>query len=102
MIKFSRIHHHCLTPRSLLKGIIFGCSGIYISFLFIPFILSQFGFIYGLVSLSVVLPIHIKRTILFRADMEKMLSAYQPYKIEMIAGLAAIAADKFSSPRYTS
>jgi|LFRM01.1.fsa_nt_gb geranylgeranylglycerol-phosphate geranylgeranyltransferase len=83
-------------PRSLLKGIIFGCSGIYISFLFIPFILSQFGFIYGLVSLSVVLPIHIKRTILFRADMEKMLFRISAlYKVEMIAGLAAIAADKF-------
>ena len=29
--------------------------------------------------------------------MEKMLSAYQRFKVEMIAGLAAIAADKFSS-----
>ena len=82
-------------PRSLLKGIIYSCSGIYLVLLFMPFILAQFGFIYGLISLSVVLPIHIKRATLFRSGMETMLSRISAlYKVEMVAGLAALAADK--------
>ncbi len=82
-------------PRSFLRYFIYICSVIYFSALPFPVILGHLGLIYAAVTVSAVVPVHIYRLRLIKTDMDKKLSLIsQLFKVEMLAGLTALAADK--------
>jgi geranylgeranylglycerol-phosphate geranylgeranyltransferase len=85
-----------LMPTSLLKSIMLGVSVIYVPLLFIPFLLKQFGFIYLIVCISVMLPLHCYWTFfMLQYEWDKFLEKISlTLKIEMLVGLLALAADE--------
>jgi geranylgeranylglycerol-phosphate geranylgeranyltransferase len=83
-------------PKSLLKAIVMGISAVYAGFLFIPFFLKQFGGVYLIASAAIVLPLHCYWSFLivklqWKESLQKISFII---KIEMLAGLLALAADQ--------
>jgi len=110
-----------ILPKNILKGILIAIAIIYAGLLFLPFGLRQFGIVYALICACIALPIHAfwtaliarkptnqnelkqslkdgdtgKNTAVFT---DKQLSSVSfLIKIEMLAGLAAMAADQLFS-----
>jgi len=82
-------------PRSFLRSFIYICSVIYFLALPFPVILGHLGLIYVVVTVFTVVPVHIYRLRLIKTDMDKKPSLIsQLFKVEMLAGLTALAADK--------
>jgi geranylgeranylglycerol-phosphate geranylgeranyltransferase len=83
-------------PKPLLKSLVLGISAIYLVFLFLPVVLNQFGTVYGVVCAAIVLPVHCYWSILaIKADWRASLGKISmSIKIEMLAGLLALAADQ--------
>lgn len=79
-----------------LKTIIFFCSMICLSLLFITISMKLFGNLYTVISFGAILPLHVYRTILIsRKEIEKRFSQISTlFKLEMLTGLVALAADK--------
>lgn len=79
-----------------LKTIIYICSTVCVLLLFITISMKLFGNLYTAISLSVILPIHVYRTVLIsrkRAEGRfKQISTL--FKLEMLTGLVALSADK--------
>jgi geranylgeranylglycerol-phosphate geranylgeranyltransferase len=83
-------------PKKLLKSLILLVSGIYLVFLFFPFALKQFGIVYCIVCAFIVVPLHVYWSFLVWG---KKWGSHLPrisslIKIEMLAGLLALAADQ--------
>ena len=83
-------------PKPLLKTVVLGFSAIYAVFLFIPFLLKQFGVVYLIASAAIVLPLHCYWSFLvFQHQWKESLQRISfIIKIEMLAGLLALAADQ--------
>jgi geranylgeranylglycerol-phosphate geranylgeranyltransferase len=79
-----------------LKTIIYVCSTACLSLLFITISMKLFGNIYTLISLSIILPLHVYRTVLIsRKGIDKLFKQISAlFKLEMLTGLIALAADK--------
>jgi geranylgeranylglycerol-phosphate geranylgeranyltransferase len=81
--------------HNTLKLIIASLSLLYILLVPLPFLLHQFGWVYATICLVIILPVHIFWTTLiikkqFNTQVGRCASLI---KIEMLAGLIAIAAD---------
>jgi geranylgeranylglycerol-phosphate geranylgeranyltransferase len=85
-----------LLPTSLLKSIMLGVSVIYLPLLFIPYLLKQFGFLYLIACIFVMLPLHGYWTFfMLQYEWDKFLERISlTLKIEMLVGLLALAADE--------
>jgi geranylgeranylglycerol-phosphate geranylgeranyltransferase len=85
-----------ILPKKLLRTIIYVCSVIYLSTLFIPYVTGSFGIPYFLICLIVVLPLHIYRSILLVSNQWKLNipCISKLFKVEMVCGLSAIAIDR--------
>jgi geranylgeranylglycerol-phosphate geranylgeranyltransferase len=83
-------------PKSLCKFLVLAISIIYLIFLFTPFLLKQFGMIYFIVCIVVVLPIHCYWSyMVLKKKWDNFLGKISLFiKIEMLAGLVALAADQ--------
>ncbi|NLL14027.1 MAG: UbiA family prenyltransferase [Fibrobacter sp.] len=79
-----------------LRAIIFICSTACLSLLFITIGMNLFGNLYTVIGLSVILPLHVYRTILIsRKGIENKFAQISTlFKLEMLTGLVALAADK--------
>lgn len=79
-----------------LKTIIYICSAVYLSLLFITIYMKLFGTIYTGISLSIILPLHVYRVVLIcKKGIEKRFKQISTlYKLEMLTGLIALAAEK--------
>ncbi len=79
-----------------LKTIIFICSMICLSLLFITISMKLFGNLYTIIGLSAILPLHVYRTVLiYRKGIEKRFAQISTlFKLEMLIGLVALATDK--------
>ncbi len=80
----------------ILKTIIYVCSIACISLLLITIYMKLFGNFYIIISLSVIVPLHIYRTVLIcKKNFEKRFTLISSlFKLEMLTGLIALAADK--------
>lgn len=83
-------------PKKILLSIVISCSVLYLSILFLPFFRNDFGKTYLFVCILLILPVHIYRLVLLiSGKWQKHISQISAfYKIEMVLGLLAIAADK--------
>lgn len=83
-------------PKPSVKAIILGISLVYMMMLFLPFVLKQFGFVYCILCAAFALPLHCYWSVLMiRPTWEKSLAKISLFiKIEMMAGLLALAADQ--------
>lgn len=83
-------------PQHILRVIIFICSFIYFVLLILTIGLKQFGIIYSIIVLAIATPLHLYRTILLNnRDWEKKLKKISGlFKLEMLSGLVALAADR--------
>lgn len=84
-----------LLPDRILKTILLLLSLFYIPLVFAPVFLAHFGFVYLAVCVIIVLPIHLYWTlaILFKKGVHQAKRISALIKVEMIAGLAALAVD---------
>ena len=88
-----------ILPQKLLKVILLACSVLYGMMVLLPFFLGHFGFAYVIVVAAAPLPLHIYRLRLL------LKSAWTVHcgtmslllKIEMLFGLAALAADRLTT-----
>jgi 4-hydroxybenzoate polyprenyltransferase len=82
-------------PLPVIRTIVYCVTAFYCGLLFLPVLLHQFGRVYALVCAVAVLPVCVAWTVLFAGKNWRMrlplLSTL--LKIEMAAGLAALAAD---------
>jgi geranylgeranylglycerol-phosphate geranylgeranyltransferase len=83
-------------PKKVLKALILLASGIYLVFLFFPFALKQFGAVYCIVCVFIVIPLHVYWSFLvsgkkWSSHLSRISSLI---KFEMLAGLLALAADQ--------
>jgi geranylgeranylglycerol-phosphate geranylgeranyltransferase len=83
-------------PKNVMKFLILLVSGIYLVFLFFPFALKQFGLVYCIVCVMIVIPLHVYWSFLvsgkkWGAHLSRISSLI---KFEMLAGLLALAADQ--------
>ena len=82
-------------PRPFLKGLIYLLSAIYLVLLPLPVFLKHFGYVYGLICFIVILPLHFYRLYLIRTINDSRYKTISMlFKVEMLAGLIALAADK--------
>ena len=83
-------------PKALIKYLVLGISIIYVIFLFLPFLLKQFGIVYFIVCAVFVLPLHCWWSYLaFKKNWDESLGRVSLFiKIEMLGGLLALAADQ--------
>jgi geranylgeranylglycerol-phosphate geranylgeranyltransferase len=84
-----------ILSQSTIKKIISACSLLYILFVPIPLFIHHFGALYALICLIAVLPLHCYWSFLILKRPLKTIAGHcaSLIKIEMLAGLAAIAAD---------
>lgn len=83
-------------PEKTLTAYFIIISGLYMAFLFVPFILKHFGIVYFAMCAFITLPLHIWWSTLainkkWRLQLAKISSLI---KLEMVAGLLALAADQ--------
>jgi geranylgeranylglycerol-phosphate geranylgeranyltransferase len=83
-------------PEKTLKAAIVIISGLYMAFLFVPFFIKHFGIVYFAICAVIALPLHLWWSTLaisktWRFQLAKISSLI---KLEMIAGLVALAADQ--------
>jgi 4-hydroxybenzoate polyprenyltransferase len=85
-------------PTVLLRTLIYICTAIYLGLLFLPYIRSDFGKTYLILCVALVIPLHTYRTFLILSgDWKNQLSRISfLFKIEMICGLLALAADRLA------
>lgn len=85
-----------ILPSRVLKSIIYVCSAACLSLLFITIYMKLFGNLYGVTGLFVILPLHLFRTTLICRKGHQMRLALisKLFKLEMLFGLVALAADK--------
>jgi geranylgeranylglycerol-phosphate geranylgeranyltransferase len=83
-------------PKGVLKALVRSVSILYVVFLFVPFFLHQFGAVYAFASAILVLPLHLYWSLYaFNTRWTRFLSKISLcIKLEMLAGLAALAADQ--------
>jgi geranylgeranylglycerol-phosphate geranylgeranyltransferase len=83
-------------PKPLLKSLVIGTSSLYAVFLFLPYMLKQFGLVYCVVCAAIALPVHCYWSFLVvKPDWTRSLGKISLFiKIEMLAGLLALAADQ--------
>jgi geranylgeranylglycerol-phosphate geranylgeranyltransferase len=88
-----------LLPEPALRAIITVLCLAYAGFLFVPWLTGRFGAVYAIVCATAVLPLHIVWFLLFaRTPWGKKLSLFSTViKIEMLAGLAALALDQIAA-----
>lgn len=85
-------------PRPIIRRILISAGGVYLAAMWAPsLVFEHFGMVYTGVCVVAVLPLHISWMMLaFRADFDKYTGRMGAIlKAEMVAGLAALAADKF-------
>jgi geranylgeranylglycerol-phosphate geranylgeranyltransferase len=83
-------------PAPLLRWCVAAATFVYLGSVCLPVWFHQFGLVYGGVCIFVVLPLHLYRSMLFsKADYRSRLSIISLLlKLEMLAGLVALAADE--------
>ena len=83
-------------PAAVIRTLIYYVTVLYCGLLFLPALLHQFGRVYALVCAAAVLPLCIAFTALFAGKnwRTKLSLLSILLKIEMAAGLAALAADQ--------
>jgi geranylgeranylglycerol-phosphate geranylgeranyltransferase len=94
--KASGVITSAILPQTLLRGMIYCFSVLYILFLILPYYNNSFGLHYLLVCAAVIIPIHFYRTFLIMSKKwkRKLSTISMLFKVEMLCGLAAIAIDK--------
>jgi geranylgeranylglycerol-phosphate geranylgeranyltransferase len=94
--KAAGIKTTAIVPKSLLKSMLIGISVVYAGFLFLPFFLKQFGIIYCILCGAVALPLHCYWVcfVLKKNWLEYLGKISLIIKIEMLAGLLALAFDQ--------
>lgn len=94
--KSSGVITSAILPIPALKAIIFICSIASISVLFFTISMKLFGNLYTVISMSFILTVHIYRSVLiFRKGWDRRFKTISTlFKIEMLGGLLALAADK--------
>ncbi len=85
-----------ILPPTVLKAVLISSAIIYLSLLFLPSVLGHFRTIYIAIALFVIIPIHMTwiKLVLCGQLISKTPQISNLLKIEMIAGLVAMAADK--------
>ena len=80
----------------LLRHILTGVSVVYAAGVFVPYALGHFGIVYLVVCLAVVLPLHVWwfRFWLGREYRRRLPAVSRAIKLEMAAGMAALALDQ--------
>ena len=88
-----------ILSATTLRLLIYSSTLLYFCLLFVPSIKGDFGKIYIIICLFLILPIHLLRTFLLQSrNWKNHLSKISfLYKIEMICGLLSLAADRFVS-----
>jgi geranylgeranylglycerol-phosphate geranylgeranyltransferase len=83
-------------PSQVIRSIIFSAAAAYLLLLFVPVLLHQFGKVYALVCLIAVLPLQSVWLFFFVKNnwREKLPLLSLLIKLEMAAGLIALAADQ--------
>ncbi|MDR0330375.1 MAG: UbiA family prenyltransferase [Chitinispirillales bacterium] len=84
-------------PKRAVRGLLAAAGGAHLIVMWAPWVfLGHFGEIYTGVCVAAVLPLHISwMMLIFRADFDKYVGRIGSLlKIEMVAGLLALAADK--------
>lgn len=86
-----------ILPKPLLRGLVYAFSFLYLLLLFFTITMKLFGIYYCIISLCIALPVHAYRTILISKQgwEEKIRKISILFKLEMLAGLLALATDKF-------
>jgi geranylgeranylglycerol-phosphate geranylgeranyltransferase len=85
-------------PPSAIKTILFSTSTLYLFLLFIPYVLNHFGNLYALISTVVIIPLQIFWIILFTKKEPRLSLISLMIKLEMAAGLLALAIDQLAKP----
>lgn len=100
--KSSGVVTSAVLPIRILKKMIYVCSAACISLLLITIYMKLFGNLYTVISLSIIVPLHIYRTVLICIKhFEKRFTLISTlFKLEMLAGLIALAADKIFTNVY--
>ena len=85
-----------LVPKSAVQAILSVISIAFAVFLFVPYLAKHFGIVYAVTCMVLVLPVHIWWSLLaLRSRSTSFLSKISGLiKLEMIAGLLALAADR--------
>ena len=85
-----------IMPQAAIKSVMLLISASYTALLFVPFFLKQFGMTYALVCAVIVLPLNIYWSILVikSAWIAHVSKISLILKMEMLAGLAALAIDQ--------
>lgn len=83
-------------PAVLLRTLIYMCTAVYLGLLFLPYLRGDFGKTYMILCVALIIPLHSYRTFLILSNNWKArLSRISfLFKIEMICGLLALAADR--------
>ena len=86
-------------PALLLRRFIYLCSGLYMLLVYLPYFKGNFGIAYVAAVTTTALPLHGYRiSLLMKNDWTSRCSRLSLLlKIEMLAGLAALAVDRISS-----
>lgn len=85
-------------PARTIKILLTSSAAFYLLILFVPsLVLNHFGAIYNVICLTIILPIHIYwMTLVIKSGVDKCAGRIGLLlKLEMVAGLVAIGADKF-------
>jgi geranylgeranylglycerol-phosphate geranylgeranyltransferase len=85
-----------IVPPPALRLVIAAATIVYLGCLFLPAGLHQFGMTYVVVCLFSVIPLHATRLLLFFTPswLSRLNGISTLYKLEMLAGLLALAADE--------
>jgi geranylgeranylglycerol-phosphate geranylgeranyltransferase len=83
-------------PENVLNGLLVAASVVYLCSLFLPTLLGYFGTAYAVVCVVAVLPLHLWRIIVYsgKARPRPFALVSLLLKLEMLAGLAALALDE--------
>lgn len=89
------LHTTAVLPDNTLKLIIAALSLLYILFVPLPFLLHQFSWVYAITCLVIIIPVHVLWTVrIIKKQFHTQVGCCSTLiKIEMLAGLIAIAAD---------
>jgi geranylgeranylglycerol-phosphate geranylgeranyltransferase len=83
-------------PLRLLYIIVYGCALLYVPLMIIPYIQGEFGILYLIICLALTLPLHLVWIKKFKraSTSAHYHGAAKLLKLEMLAGLGALAFDK--------
>lgn len=86
-------------PRSVLNVMVVAASAVYGGMLFVPWASGNFGRTYAVICLAAVVPLHIARLCVFLGGRAAVRTrrASALLKVEMLAGLAALAVDELTA-----